>query len=261
MQVEALPAPPVAFFRPGSLEQDLYTLPIELLFLGVMNVSYTRSAEPLWPFKKEHNFENRNRTRHPIGILLPAITGISVGTFGVVSYFKPHLEFWTLLRGFVHAHFLTEIGTSLAKLSFQRKRPFADRERARGASREDDRKSFFSGHASHSFAFATYSSLVVFKAFNGHPLTSLFGLAAVGGAWHVAATRAKDKQHHVSDVVAGSLFGMASSYFVFDSLTHSTLMVAGKPLKWEWGPLWAPQPDPSFKLTHVGLKLGLRVSL
>lgn len=80
----------------------------------------------------------------------------------------------------------------------------------------DGRRSFISGHASHSFNTFSYASLVV----GGHwvwgddatTATRIAGVTAqtalMGTATFVTASRITDGRHHLTDVIAGGLVGM-----------------------------------------------------
>lgn len=82
----------------------------------------------------------------------------------------------------------------------------------------DGMKSFPSGHASSSFAAATFLALAVGSEHVWGAATPEWlrpiGAAAVagllGGAGFVAATRVSDNRHHLEDVVVGSAIGVAS---------------------------------------------------
>lgn len=83
----------------------------------------------------------------------------------------------------------------------------------------DGRKSFISGHSSHSFNLFGYSSLVVGGRYVwGEHATSrsrALGIAAqavmVGSAVSISSSRLWDGRHHTGDVLAGALSGIAIS--------------------------------------------------
>lgn len=82
----------------------------------------------------------------------------------------------------------------------------------------DGMKSFPSGHASSSFAAATFLALTVGSEHVWgastpewvRPLGALAVAGLLGGAGYVAATRVSDHRHHLEDVVVGSAIGVAS---------------------------------------------------
>ncbi|MBI1948109.1 MAG: phosphatase PAP2 family protein [Deltaproteobacteria bacterium] len=82
----------------------------------------------------------------------------------------------------------------------------------------DGMKSFPSGHASASFAAATFLALAVGSEHVWgastpewvRPLGAIAVVGALGGAGFVAATRVSDNRHHLEDVVVGSAVGVAS---------------------------------------------------
>lgn len=141
--------------------------------------------------------------------------------------------------GYVEALSWTMLVTEGVKSAFGRLRPdFQDRARRyhcgtlndtvpacdgftdepmTAAELNDGRRSFVSGHASFSFAMATYWSLVVGgrmvwgdRASNEtRPVGVLLQAGFLALATWVAVTRVQDKRHHVEDVVVGSIIGFA----------------------------------------------------
>ncbi len=77
--------------------------------------------------------------------------------------------------------------------------------------------SFWSGHASVSFTIAHYTNLYIhdYSNFSSDQKTltaiSLYSLAS-----YVAWTRVDELQHHWSDVLMGSLWGIVASHFIYD---------------------------------------------
>ncbi len=79
----------------------------------------------------------------------------------------------------------------------------------------DGRKSFFSGHASNSFNFATYTSLAIGGAWvwgeGATTISRTLGIlsqtALFGTAFYIASSRVSDGRHHLSDVMTGALVG------------------------------------------------------
>jgi hypothetical protein len=123
---------------------------------------------------------------------------------------------WFHLKGFAQSVAVTSLLTASAKRLFGRHRPDYD------GSDATDATSFPSGHASQTAAALTYLGLFldqhVFERHAGTPwfeVASYLGLGAL--AVGVPAERVLRKRHHLSDVVAGSLLGAASSvgFFVF----------------------------------------------
>lgn len=215
--IDAIPSPSWSYY-PGLWEQDLYTIPLQAGLLTIMNESYTKAAHPVWPFRFEHTSRERETTRHPGRLLGVYAGGIAVTTLGVLSYAAPNFSLWPHVRGWIHAHLVNELATSVAKQFFLRKRPFYDSEvekseRGETTVRDDDMRSFFSGHSSHAFTFATYTSLLIGE----HAPRYVSVPAAVAlytGASYVAAARAIDGQHNVSDVVVGALVGSVITYAI-----------------------------------------------
>ena len=213
-------------YSPGLLEQDVYTLPLEgALVYAVSNWS-TRTSKPLWPFQDEKTNGTRNPTRHPGKALAVAGGGLALGTLTALSFLPPNakgesFELGASLRGWIHAHLVNEIVTSFAKNSFQRERPMHDTVTKKGTVREDDRRSFFSGHASHAFTFAHYSSQLVWHNVENKEVGLLYSSLSYGLATWAAGARAYDGQHHWPDVIVGSLAGLATSHFVYQRVAQT----------------------------------------
>lgn len=229
-QPTAPPSVPVEclLYRPGDWEQDLYTIPLEAL--AVTAISQRMPPQnPRWPFAHETATATRNPSRQPGGFAAALGIAALVPLSGAVYAVSPDFSYARHLRGFIHSHLWTELFTSSAKVYFGRKRPFYDTVARRGEARSDDRLSFFSGHASHSFAFATYASLVAHNELRDSHLAWLYtGIFSATASW-VAASRAIDRQHNWSDVIVGSFVGSSVGY-----LMHSRVQqVAGSPISVE----------------------------
>ena len=88
---------------------------------------------------------------------------------------------------------------------------------------EDGRRSFISGHSSHSFNLLGYTALLVGGHFvwgeNATPQSRSAGFIAqsamLGAATYIAATRVADRRHHKTDVLAGSLVGLGIANFSY----------------------------------------------
>ena len=146
------------------------------------------------------------------------------------------------MLGYVEAITWTVAITEVVKWGVGRLRPdFQDRVRSyhcgqlaskdpvcvgwQGTARESDviaagRRSFISGHASFSFAVATYWSLVVGGRMvwgtrsddTSLPLGVLIQAGLLGLATWVAASRITDGRHHIEDVIAGAVVGFAMAH-------------------------------------------------
>jgi membrane-associated phospholipid phosphatase len=201
-------------YSPGLLEQDLFTIPFEAGLIAAMNEFYTPSPMPLLPFRDEVQPLQRNSSRHPKELLVPIGAAWAVGTFGFLETATERFPIAPLFRGWIHAHLVTEMITSFAKVTFQRPRPFYELEKRKGRLRKDDRFSFFSGHASHAFAFAGYSSSMVLAHTDNSAGAVFYTAGALTLASMVARARAIDGQHNWSDVVAGSLVGLTTGVLI-----------------------------------------------
>lgn len=211
---------PSLHYSPGLLAQDVYTIPLGLGLLTMMNTYYTRDPKPAWPFDTESATDVRNPTKHTRNVILPYAMLATVGTFGLAQIASPNFMWPQHIRGWIHAHLANELLTGFAKMSFQRHRPFYDTEVEREKQgltrvREDDSFSFFSGHSSHAFTFAAYGSSVFRKAL---PYKWL-GWTLTGGMYsaaaYIGATRAIDAQHYWSDVLTGAFVGTIVGNLIF----------------------------------------------
>ena len=81
---------------------------------------------------------------------------------------------------------------------------------------EDDgsRKSFFSGHTSHSFAAATFSTVVFADLYPESRYRYLVGVTAYGLSSAVGVSRVLAGRHFVSDVVVGAAWGSLVGWLV-----------------------------------------------
>ncbi|CAD5214397.1 unnamed protein product [Bursaphelenchus xylophilus] len=78
----------------------------------------------------------------------------------------------------------------------------------------DAHLSFYSGHASTAFFYATFATAylhmrVIRRTVNCLPWLFMFGCAWFAGAMFVAGSRVQDNKHHFVDVVVGSVVGIA----------------------------------------------------
>ncbi len=104
-----------------------------------------------------------------------------------------------------------------------RDRPLSDDRQEAEELLEDGRRSFISGHSSHSFNLLGYTALLV----GGHYVWGdnatgqsrsvgfLAQSAMMGGALYITASRVADRRHHRSDVLAGSVVGLGIANFSY----------------------------------------------
>ena len=180
-------------YQPGLLEQDLVTLPLLGGLVAAVSLTTEPPAQPMWPFKGERNDGGRNPSRQP-GYLALGMGAAVMAPFAAYIWeeSKGEVSIWTQARGLLHAHLLTELVTISSKNFFGRRRPFYDTEAANRRAGTDDRRSFFSGHASHAANLAAYGITVAWQEIDNQAVawtfTGLFGLTA---AW-IATSRAFD---------------------------------------------------------------------
>ena len=88
---------------------------------------------------------------------------------------------------------------------------------------DDGRRSFISGHSSHSFSLFGYTALVIGGRYvwgqDASDRSQLAGLAAqsalMGAASYVTFSRIHDGRHHLTDVIAGILVGTAAANLAY----------------------------------------------
>lgn len=134
-----------------------------------------------------------------------------VGASALTIALVPEEGRWLHLKGFAEAQLTTLALTEVAKNTFGRHRPHYG-----GNTVVDERRSFFSGHASMTFVTSTYLGAYlhghvfsrwrdVDQSFAWWELAPLGALAA--GSVAVAYSRIIDHRHHPSDVVTGAAVG------------------------------------------------------
>lgn len=177
----------------------------------------------------------------PVTIALVGVAGLAgAGIVDVIRHGEVH-HTHNLVLGGLTAITVTQLSTSVMKASFARLRPdFRDRYAfascqglaARSSTVDCDAvaaegfllpedeylegyRSFPSGHASASFAFATYLSLWLGSEFvwaeDATDVEAALGSLGIGAlysaALYTAATRFSDNRHHLEDIVVGAGLG------------------------------------------------------
>ena|GEM_PF-6829809 len=127
-------------------------------------------------------------------------------------------------KGYVEALATVSAITEVIKVTFGRHRPYYN-----DPTDLEQRRSFFSEHASLTFAANTYLLLYLHDHVFSHwrPQGSTFAwwelgpdaAVAAGSAW-VAWTRVRDHRHHPSDVITGAVFGTACSAIFYEWQQH-----------------------------------------
>jgi membrane-associated phospholipid phosphatase len=107
-----------------------------------------------------------------------------------------------------------------------------------------DHQSFPSGHASNAFAGASVIA---------HHYGDWLGIPAYGVATYIAASRLASHRHHLSDVVAGSVFGYGVGRAVYRRNSRPPDAGARDP-----GKVVVLQPDPGPAGDGAGLRLAVR---
>ncbi len=217
----SLPTSPAAqetlLFRPGELSQDVYTLPVEISLIGAINHSYTPRSNTLFPIFQELTGEKTKRTTYSGKLLFPLAVGIGSSIFTGLVFSNPDFHLGLQFRGFLHSILLTELAASTAKTIFQKPRPDYDQELASydRVPTDNARASFYSGHATHVFNFATYTSLMMFQFSSNEFLNIFYSFVSFAGASLVSYSRIPDHAHNPSDVLVGALAGTIIGSSVF----------------------------------------------
>ncbi|MEY3901920.1 MAG: hypothetical protein RL189_1226 [Pseudomonadota bacterium] len=220
---DSTPAPPAvecAFYRPGDWRQDMYTIPLEALSVAVVS-SIKPPAEPRWPFSSEKTDKERQPSRHPGFFAAGLGLGVSLPLTAALVTDNPDFPVLTHVRGLIHTHLWTEFFASSAKNYFGRHRPFYNTELRNSTDRIDDRRSFFSGHSAHSFAFAGYLSQVALSEMKDSTQAWFFVSLLNGVAVWVGSSRAVDHQHNWSDVLTGTVVGGGMGYLMYHQVARS----------------------------------------
>ena len=207
---------PTNAYLPGLWQQDVFTLPLGGALIFAMNQTYTKTAHPLFSWGSEIHPSGRNHSRHPKSLLAP-VGVLWGGTLfaGLKLTNGDSFLVYSSLSGLAHTHIATEILTSFAKLSFQRPRPFVDAERAKGNPiGDDDRLSFFSGHSSHAFAFASYTTKLLWDNSSNLLANGLYTAFAASAATYIGSARVLDGKHNWSDVGVGAAVGTAAGILI-----------------------------------------------
>lgn len=204
-------------YTPGVWHQDVFTLAIEAGLTGALGHLGTPPAGGVFPFQDETTNRQRQPTRHPGRVVAPYAITSALGAFTYSYFSNDSFATGPMVRGLIHTHLLTEIATSGAKNFFGRKRPVYDYEFKNNSDtlRVDDRRSFFSGHASHAYAFVHYSSRMVFDNAKHKWAAALYGVGAYTAAAAISTARAIDGQHNWTDILAGGIVGFSISEFTY----------------------------------------------
>ncbi len=206
-------------FSPGFWQQDIMTFPLEGAVDYLLEHNYTHRGKPLFPF----NNESRTSTNTSF---TPSVTEMTYGTVAVTLALFAGLdsvygsdfdvEIYPRLSGYFHTFGWTAVMTSVLKNSFQRKRPFYDTNTITESDNllREDRKSFVSGHVSQAFAFATYTTMMIYDVTNDPIVTACYGLATHVLAGYIGYTRIANSNHDIIDVIGGGLVGSALAFYI-----------------------------------------------
>jgi membrane-associated phospholipid phosphatase len=153
----------------------------------------------------------------------PVVTASGV-ILGVAIGFDDSEARWFHFKGFAQSMATASLLTGVGKIAFGRRRPDYDPT----SSDPDGRRSFPSGHASQALAAASYFGLYMMKhGFDRYrdPGTLPWWevatyLTIASAAIAVPVERVVNNRHHFTDVMAGSLLGVATSatFFLYQEL-------------------------------------------
>ncbi|MES2614753.1 MAG: phosphatase PAP2 family protein [Bdellovibrionota bacterium] len=206
-----------ASFKPGYLNQDILTIPLEIGLIGSLNYFYTPHSKTLFPVVDEATNQSNDATTYTRSFMLPYAVGAGALVFGGLTLCNDDFRIWTQARGFAHALLLSEVATSGAKVIFQKKRPNYDSQiqANHGEDTDDSRASFYSDHANQAFAFTTYTSLLMFKFSNSIVISTLYTTAAVAASSVISYSRVQNHAHNLSDVIVAAVMGTTISGLTF----------------------------------------------
>jgi len=126
-------------------------------------------------------------------------------------------------RGFVFAISVNyAIQSSVASLAGRKRPNYAE---AKDKGHKAERRSFYSGHAAHSFGSATYMSLYLKNHIESKSLKVMLPVLMFGFASYVAYTRVDEHFHHFSDVLVGAVSGTAFTYLSYQFFQNSNRRV------------------------------------
>ncbi len=150
----------------------------------------------------------------PIAVHLGyAVTPFMIDTSDDVRHF----------RGFVFVISVNYALQSTVASLVGRKRPNFDDAEVKGYKAE--RRSFYSGHAAHSFSSATYMSLYLKDHIESKSLKIILPVLMFGYAGYVSYTRVDEHFHHFSDVLVGAVSGTSITYLSYQFFQNSNRKV------------------------------------
>ena len=219
-------------FRPGDLSQDIYTLPLELGLIGSLSYFYNPRSKTLFAGMDQESGESNDATTYTRTAMLPYAIGTGALVFGGLTLCNDNFHVWTQARGFAHALLLSEVAAESAKVIFQEKRPNHDSQVKANLGKEtdDSRASFYSDHANQAFAFATYTSLLMFQYSNSVVVSTIYTAAAVAASSVISYSRVQDHAHNLSDVIVAAIMGTTISGFTFFRVQEVDAQSKGHPV-------------------------------
>ena len=143
------------------------------------------------------------------------LTATGAAAIAVIGFAGSDPSRWYHAKGLAEAMATSSFVVSVTKPLFGRHRP----DWSPTTTDPIELESFPSGHASNAFVIATYSALYLHgHVWAGEPMAATHVLAYTGilaGALLVDGERVYHHRHFVSDVVAGSLLGAATSALIY----------------------------------------------
>lgn len=170
-----------------------------------------RDKDDVWAFDRwaMHDHDKAMDTASTAGMYATA-------AFPLIFFAAPKEDWATIYAMYAETVFLSQGVKEFTKAFVDRDRPYMYYEGAPSSKLEDGdyHDSFFSGHATTSFAAATFTSYVFCKEFPGSKWKIPVIAASYALATTTAALRVAGGSHFLSDVLVGAAFGSLTGWLV-----------------------------------------------
>jgi PAP2 superfamily len=202
-----------ADYQPGNWRQDVWEIPV-LAGLGYLVHNQWYVSHPAFPYVPAQGlpYKKTSLTTSKLLIGMAPVYGlVSASYLGLGGNL---LGWYKYSSGLAHSMLWTALVTDIAKNTVQEYRPYAKPNASHYT--QDEKASFFSGHASLVTGFFMYQGLWV-QSLSINPAykiawQSLFASASI----YADYTRVAENKHHIWDVAIGSAMGAGISYYIFN---------------------------------------------
>lgn len=192
-------------------------LSFDVLYTKVLNKdegidSYTvRDKDDVWAFDRWAIHRYDKTLDH-----LSTATMYGAAVMPLVFFAAPKSDWGTIFAMYAETVFLSQGVKELTKAFVDRDRPYMYEQGAPSSKLDDGdyHDSFFSGHATTSFAAATFTSYVFCKEFPDSKWKIPVIAASYGLALATSAMRISSGNHFPSDVLLGAAFGSLTGWLV-----------------------------------------------